>query len=136
MTDRHDSSTKFDLSETYVHFMDGGTAEPIPVTDGFWPDLISGKLVLAGRLVTVSRHTKDWPMWEMHPQGEELVVLLQGAVELVVERDGRELRQKLQQPGEAWLNLRGDWHRAIVHEPSVLLFITHGAGTQHRPVES
>jgi hypothetical protein len=131
-----DSEHAFDLGNTYVHFMDGGRAEKIPVTDRFWPDLMSGKLALGGRLVTVSRHTADWPMWEMHPEGEELVVLISGSVELVVERDGRELRQTLREPGQAWLNLRGDWHRAIVSEPSVLLFITHGAGTEHRPVEA
>ena len=50
-----------------------------------------------------------------------------------VERDGKELRARLQQPGQAWLNLRGDWHRAILHKPSDLLFITHGPGTEHRP---
>jgi hypothetical protein len=42
----------------------------------------------------------------------------------------------LNAPGQAWLNLRGDWHRAIVHQPSVLLFITYGTGTEHRPVRA
>ncbi len=131
----HDDCAAFDLRHTYVHFTDGGSARPIPVTDRFWPDLISGKLKLEGRLITVARMSEDWPHWEMHPNGEELVVLLSGSVELVVERGGRELRQKLETPGQAWLNLRGDWHRAIVHEPGDLMFITHGEGTQHRPVE-
>lgn len=131
----HDDCAAFDLRSTYVHFTDGGSAKPIAVTDQFWPDLISGKLELEGRLITVARMTADWPHWEMHPNGEELVVLLSGSVELIVERGGRELRQKLEAPGQAWLNLRGDWHRAIVHEPGDLLFITHGEGTQHRPVE-
>jgi len=29
---------------------------------------------------------------------------------------------------------RGQWHRAVVHEPSELLHVTRGAGTRHRPV--
>lgn len=123
-----------DLERTYVHFRDGGSAEPIEVTPSFWPDLASGKLALDGRLITLGRQSRDWDHWEMHPEGEELVVLLSGSLELVVERDGRELRARLDRPGQAWLNQRGDWHRAIVHEPSVVLFVTHGAGTQHRPL--
>lgn len=129
-----DDERKIDLRSTYVQFHDGGTAETIEVTDRFWPDVMSGARALDGRLVTVSRMTEDWPHWEMHPEGEELVVLLSGKVTFVIERDGRELRQTLEAPGEAWLNRRGDWHRAIVHAPSDLLFVTHGAGTQHRPV--
>ena len=130
----HDYESRLDLRSTYIHFTDGGSATAIPVTNEFWPDVMSGKVALSGRLVVVGHMTENWPYWEMHPEGEELVVLLRGSVELVVERDGREIRQKLQKPGEAWLNLRGDWHRALVYEPSDLLFITHGQGTQHRPV--
>lgn len=128
------ADTAFDLRQTYVHFTDGGAAETLPVTDHFWSDLMSGALTLGGRLVTVSSHASDWPHWEMHPNGEELVVLISGRVELIVERDGDTLRQTLEHPGQAWLNRRGDWHRALVHQPSVLLFITHGEGTLHRSV--
>src|SRR5690606_25461396 len=103
---------------TYVQFHDGGGAEIIEVTERFWPDVMAGKISLDGRLVTVGRMTEDWPHWEMHPEGEELVVLLSGAVTLIVERDGRELSARLDAPGRAWLNRRGDWHRAVVHEPS------------------
>ena len=131
-----DLTPPLDLRSTHVHFLDGGTAEPIEVTDQFWPDLMSGKLVLSGRLVTVGRATADWPHWEMHPEGEELVVLMTGSVDLIVERGGKMLRCELREPGDTWLNLRGDWHRAIVNEPADMLFITHGAKTQHRPVET
>lgn len=124
----------FELSETYVHFRDGGTAETIEVTEQFWPDVMAGKIPLDGRLVTIGSVTEDWPRWEMHPEGEELVVLLSGHIELVVERDGDEMRVHLKEPGQAWLNRRGDWHRAIVHAPGRMLFVTHGAGTRHRPV--
>jgi hypothetical protein len=129
-----DARAVIDLRKTYFHFRDGGTAEPIAVTDAFWPDVMAGKITLDGRLVTVSHQTADWPHWEMHPEGEELVVLIRGSIDLIVERGAQVLEAKLREPGQAWLNLRGDWHRALVHEPSDLLFITHGAGTQHRPV--
>jgi mannose-6-phosphate isomerase-like protein (cupin superfamily) len=123
-----------DLKETYVHFEDGGRATAIPVTDQFWPDVMAGTIELGGRLVTVGTIEEDWTTWEMHPEGEELVVLLRGDVELVVEREGVQTRHRLREPGQACLNRRGDWHRVIVHTPGQLLFITHGPGTQHRPV--
>ncbi len=123
-----------DLRDTYVLFKDGGEGKPLPVGPSFWPDVMSGKVNLDGGLVTVGSHSEDWPHWEMHPEGEELVVLLSGSVDLIVDRDGKEIRCALREVGQAWLNLRGDWHRAIVNEPAQLLFITYGAGTQHRPV--
>lgn len=29
---------------------------------------------------------------------------------------------------------KGTWHRALIGEPMRMLFITHGAGTTHRPI--
>jgi len=70
----------------------------------------------------------------MHPAGDELVYLLEGAVDMVLdEGDGErvvELRGR-----SAVLVPAGAWHRAIVHEPGDVLHITRGHGTQHRPVE-
>jgi hypothetical protein len=36
-------------------------------------------------------------------------------------------------PGMAVINPRNVWHTADVHEPSQLLFITPGRGTENRP---
>jgi hypothetical protein len=34
----------------------------------------------------------------------------------------------------AFIMPRGTWHREIVRSPYVMLSITYGAGTQHRPL--
>ncbi len=82
--------------------------------------------------------TEDWPHWEMHPEGEEILVLLSGDMSIVLdpgetEAGGGESTVTLE-PGQACLVPRGVWHRGIVRAPSRLLAITAGEGTQHRPV--
>jgi hypothetical protein len=36
--------------------------------------------------------------------------------------------------GQTFVVPRGVWHRGIVRQPGELMFITPGAGTDHRPV--
>ena len=123
-----------DLAETYVHLEDGGGAEAIDTSGTFWQELLAGERHYDGRLVVVSTMTQDTDHWEMHPEGEELVYLLSGAVDVELD-DGTDRRVVALRPQAPCLfNPRGLWHRFIVHEPSRLLFVTAGVGTQHRPV--
>ena len=86
-----------------------------------------------GRLV--SMHTfGTWDGWEMHPNGEELVVCVEGRIVLTQEIDGATHTVKLK-PGEAVINPRGAWHTADVDGKATALFITAGVGTEHRPRE-
>ena len=86
-----------------------------------------------GRLVCVIAQDATWDGWERHPAGEELVFLLSGHVDLVQELDGVDHVVELR-PGEATINPANVWHTARVHEPGLALFITPGAGTEHRPL--
>ncbi len=126
-------SPPFDLIGTYVHLEDGGAALPVAVGADFWPELMAGKRRYDGRLVMAFRITEDTSHWEMHPQGEELLYLLSGAVDVVLEEAAGERRVPLHK-GTACLVPRGTWHRFEVRAPGELLFITAGEGTQHRPV--
>lgn len=102
----------------------------------FWSDMMSGRLELDGPwLVTSSDMTADWPHWEMHPRGEELLVLLRGELTLVID-DGQAETRVTMSAGQTWLMQRGLWHRALVAEPSTMLAITAGEGTEHRPVDT
>jgi mannose-6-phosphate isomerase-like protein (cupin superfamily) len=122
----------FDLGSTYVHLHDGPDALPIPVGPDFWQRIDERRDLDAGRLVMVNRQTADWPHWEMHPAGDEIVCLLSGALDLVLEEPGGERAVALR-PGQAVIVPRGVWHRGVVRQPGDALFITRGAGTQHRP---
>jgi hypothetical protein len=48
---------------------------------------MSGDRKYPGRLVTVFEMAEDWTTWEMHPEGEELLVLLSGAMTLVLDEN-------------------------------------------------
>jgi mannose-6-phosphate isomerase-like protein (cupin superfamily) len=86
-----------------------------------------------GRLMGKTVQTKDWDDWERHPAGDEILILLSGELELVLEMPDGEQRAVLQ-AGETFVVPRGVWHRGIVRQPGQLMFITPGGGTEHRPV--
>lgn len=86
-----------------------------------------------GRLVSLFRFDGDWPGWEMHPAGDEVVVCLSGTMELIQElEDGTHVHTRLS-PGEYAVNPPGTWHTADIEGEATGLFITAGEGTQHRP---
>jgi mannose-6-phosphate isomerase-like protein (cupin superfamily) len=85
------------------------------------------------RLVASYTFTESWPMWEMHPNGAEVVICTAGSMTLHQElADGREATVRLG-PGEYAINPPGAWHTADVEGEVTALFITAGIGTQHRP---
>lgn len=86
-----------------------------------------------GRLVSLFRFTESWPGWEMHPNGAEVVVCLEGEMELIQEQaDGSHLRTRLT-PGEYAINPPGVWHTADIAGEAAGLFVTAGVGTEGRP---
>lgn len=121
------------LDRTYLHLEDGAGVTAVPVDGAFWATIDSRQDLQDGRLVTVNRMAETWPHWEMHPAGEEVVYLLSGAIDLVLDGADGERIVPLRD-GEAYIVPRGTWHRAVVHAPGQVLFITRGAGTRHRPV--
>jgi len=86
-----------------------------------------------GRLVSCYRFDASWDSWEMHPAGSEVVLCLEGAMELVQEFPGGRVERMAIGPGEYAINPPGVWHTADVREPALALFITAGEGTRHRP---
>lgn len=123
----------FNINSTYVVLEDNGDATPIAVSDRFYEDL-ENKFgdFKRKRLISHYIFDKNWVSWEMHPAGDELVCLLSGQVDFILEQDGAENTVCLNVPGDYLLVPRGTWHTARVHKPSSVLFITPGEGTQHR----
>src|SRR5690606_15495344 len=68
--------------------------------------------VTEGRLVSMFTSSEDWGMWEMHPNGAEVVLCISGEMELVQEQaDGSHTVTRLS-PGEYAVNPPGTWHTA------------------------
>jgi mannose-6-phosphate isomerase-like protein (cupin superfamily) len=86
-----------------------------------------------GRLVCTSTFKQSWNMWEMHPNGAEVVLCLSGSMTLHQERPDGSKNSVVLGPGEYAINELGTWHTADVIGEATALFITAGVGTQHRP---
>ena len=125
---------EFDLSSTFVHLKDGGDAQAVKLTPAFWQEDPSGKRRY-DRVVGVFefRSAEDLhsSMQEMHPEADELLFLVSGAIDLILDELGGEETVPLQ-PGEAAIVPRGMWHRLVMRQPGKLLFINSRTGMQSR----
>jgi len=83
-------------------------------------------------LVACHAFEKDWPSWERHPAGDEIVCLLSGEAMMVFDRDGRHERLRVTKAGSYIVVPKGVWHTAKIAVPTRMLFITPGAGTENR----
>jgi hypothetical protein len=119
---------------TYIYLAPDGASHPVPGGDHFW-SLSKEEIEKFGNgwLVVEYTCTEDWPTWEMHPAGDELVYLLEGDAELLLDRPEGIQTTSVTDRGLV-LVPRGVWHTARIHAPSRMLNITMGSGTQHRPV--
>ena len=128
----------FDLSRIPVHLGLGAVAIPQePFTGELdWYQRYAARVApdgVEGRLVTIHSFAEPWTMWEVHPRGHELVVCLAGRMVLHQELRGGVALSFALEPYQAAINLPGVWHTADVDGSATALFITAGAGTEHRP---
>jgi mannose-6-phosphate isomerase-like protein (cupin superfamily) len=121
-----------DPAQSYLYLADGGAVERLDLDDGFWEDLASGRLDLdRGRLLMAADMTHPMEHWEMHPDGEEILVRLSGAFDVIIEGDLGD-PVLLDENRSTTVIPRGVWHRLDVAEEGRLLFITYGRGTEHK----
>ena len=124
-----------DVASTYLRLRPDASVEPLTVDETFWQRIASGKLGSFHNefLVAGAHYDKDWPTWEMHPNGDEVVCLLSGSVTLVLELPAGPASVQLRRSGEYVLVPKGTWHTAKISDRCRMLFVTPGEGTQHRP---
>ena len=120
-----------------IHLGLGATADIQPDFTGsmdWYTDYAarSAKDGVEGRLVSMHTFSESWDMWEMHPNGSEVVLCTSGSVTFIQEQaDGSEKHVVLE-VGEYAINDAGIWHTADVVDTVSVVFITAGMGTQHR----
>jgi len=85
-----------------------------------------------GRLVMVETMAADWPTWERHTEGDELVIVLEGSGTFHQEV-GEEVRSSPFKPGDAFINPKGVWHSADVTAPMRAIYVTPCPGTENKP---
>lgn len=133
------SDEVFDLSTNPAHLGLGARVERLGAFDGSpdWYVRYGEAHVddgLEGRLVSMHAFDTSWDTWEMHPNGDELVLCVAGEITLHQEI-GDARRTVTLREGEAVINPPGAWHTADIDAPATAVFITAGTGTQIRPRE-
>ena len=83
-------------------------------------------------LISCYEFELDWSSWEVHPHGDEVVLLMSGDVTFLLQTEAGETRVNLNEQGQYLVVPKGVWHTAKTKGKSKLLFITPGQGTQHR----
>jgi mannose-6-phosphate isomerase-like protein (cupin superfamily) len=127
------TSTAFELDCTYVQLRDGPAAVLVPVGSDFWERIGERTELHDGRLLMVTHQTGQWTHWEMHPAGDEVLYLLSGKMDVILQNNNSQEIVSLS-GGKAVIVPAGSWHTVKIYSPGDLLSITRGAGTQVRPL--
>jgi mannose-6-phosphate isomerase-like protein (cupin superfamily) len=72
---------------------------------------------------------------ERHPDGDELVYLVSGRIQVQLELDDGH-RMVDVEPGQAIVIPQGVWHRIFTRQPGQIVHITPGPRGEHRPLPS
>ena len=123
-----------DLSRVFVHLRDGGDAEPVKVTHSFWTSsaVARGKYDrIVGAFAFASDADLHASMQEIHPNSDEVLFLVSGAIDVVVDDPHGERRISVE-AGEFAIVPRGVWHRLVMRAPGKLVFINSRTGMSSR----
>lgn len=118
-------AASFDLSKGFMHLQPDGSIELLASKGPAHPNV-------EGRLAGEARMSKSPPHGgEMHPDGDELLYLVEGQVDVALDEPTGETVVSLA-PGDAFIVPRGIWHRVLVNDPCRLLFFTPGRSQVRR----
>lgn len=82
-------------------------------------------------LISCHEFSSDWPTWEIHPHGDEIVILLEGSTVFWLRLASGTEEVELKEQGEYVIVPKGTWHTAKTAKYSKLLFITPGQDTKN-----
>ena len=119
-------------ASNFVVLNDKFDADIVKVTPELYANLDDEYKDFAGHLL-ISHYTfeEDWPTWEVHPAGDEFVILISGDIDLVLALEDGDDVTRMNEPGTFVIVPRNTWHTGRVHSPTVMLFITPGEGTEN-----
>ena len=113
-------SQAYHIAQTRGIFRPDSRLDLKAVTPTFFPDLDKSYPDFQGHIL-VSQFSFDepWPTWEVHPEGDEMVLLLSGDTDMVLAgEDGSETIMRVSTPGEYVVVPKGAWHTARPHAPN------------------
>lgn len=130
------SGTKIETHPIHLGSGANASREPAFTGDMAWYEAYEARHTVdgaEGRLVSLHAFNESWDMWEMHPNGHEIVLCIDGIITLHQEQNDGTVKTTDLHAGEYAINDPGVWHTADVDKEATVLFITAGKGTQHRP---
>ena len=126
-----------ELEKAFAVLKPDMSVEPIPVTPELYDRLDADYAGFKSHvLISSFVFSESWTTWEKHPAGDEVVILLSGAATIVLQTGSGEENVALKIPGSCLIVPRDTWHTARVTEPTRMIFITPGEGTENRDVAS
>ena len=123
------------LQEAFAVVKPDLSVETVEVTPTLYADLdVRFDRFKGCLLVSSHEFDGDWPTWEVHPSGDEIVLLLAGAARMLLRPDeaGEAQAVDLAEPGAYVVVPRNTWHTARISGTARMLFITPGEGTEIR----
>ena len=69
---------------------------------------------------------------EMHPDGDEVLYLINGRVRVTIETSPVQVLDML--PGDGAIVPKGVWHKVDILDPSQIVYLTPGPGGEYRPL--
>ena len=120
------------LGVTFAVLTPDQQVTPVEVTPTLYDELDARFAGFHGHaLVAQYTFDADWPTWECHPAGEELVILIDGEATMLLRTPTGEQSVTLSEQGDYVVVPRDTWHTARVSDTARMLFITPGEGTRN-----
>ena len=129
--------------DPYPHLAEGPAVMALAGGEASWASIEGRAELHRGRLVSCFEQDAGWTAWELHPAGDEVVMVLGGSCTVYLHPDDGTAapldasdgatRSVPLADGRYVVVPKGTWHTMDVHVPGPLLAITWGQGTRHRP---
>ena len=121
-----------DIAKTFLHLGESGGAALVEVTSAFWRRAERRNGRVLGAVDFASSDDLHSSIEEMHPEADEVLLLVSGALDVVLEEGDAQRTIELE-AGQAAIVPRGVWHHLVMREPGRLVFINSRNGMQSRP---
>ena len=118
--------------ETFAVLQPDLAVRAVEVSPGLYADLDRDYSGFKDHVLVASHEFfADWPTWERHPAGDEIVMLMSGSATLVLRTGSGDESVVLDEPGAYVVVPRNTWHTARVTATARMLFVTPGEGTEN-----
>lgn len=120
------------LSSTFVVIDSQLKAHGVPVSPSLYSDLdVNFQNFKSCILLAEYTFDADWSSWEMHPAGDEILLLIAGSAEIHLQQNGEIITVLFDEVGSTLTVPQGTWHTAKVKESCRIVFMTPGEGSLH-----